>query len=287
MIVAGFDSSDRLAKNLSKILKARYTKIYTSYFPDKETYLRYNTNLKGQHVFLVNSLYYPNDKIIQVSLAASTAKDLGAKKVTLFSPYMPYIRQDKRFKKGEAVSSRIFPKLLVDIDEFITIDPHLHRYKSLRQIFKIKTRVLSTNLLIANYIKKNFKDPLIIGPDYESYQWGKKIASSIKAKSMILKKKRISSHEVNIKGLNFKLLENKRVIILDDIISTGTTMIKTLKLLRKSRPKDINIICIHGLFLENSAKALKSLGVKTIVSTNTIPSRYSKIDILDLFKKKK
>ena len=287
MLVVGFDSSQSLAIKIARILKAKYTKVETRYFPDKETYLRYNTSLKGQTLMLVNSLYFPDQKILQVAFAAKTAKELGAKKVILFSPYMPYIRQDKRFKKGECLSSKIFPKLLVGVDYFITIDPHLHRYKSLSQIFKIKTKVLSSNKLIYNYIKRNFKNPIIIGPDKESYRWAKKIAKKLNVKSIILKKVRVTSHKVIIKKFNVNSIKDKQVILLDDIISTGTTMLKTIKMLKNSNIKNINVICVHGLFLEHSAKKLKKAGAKSIVSTNTIPSKYSKIDISNLIKEVK
>ena len=119
--------------------------------------------------------------LLNILFAAETAKDLGAKKVILAAPYLAFLRQDKRFHPGEAITSKIMAKLLNhSIDKIITIDPHLHRYKSLNEIFSIPTKRLTANGAIADYIRRNFKNPVIIGPDEESYQWARKIAEKIK-----------------------------------------------------------------------------------------------------------
>ena len=211
--------------------------------------------------------------------AAETAKDLGAKKVTLVAPYFPYLRQDKRFKKGEAISQRIIAGLMDEyFDAIYIIDPHLHRENKLEHIFRTTAEKLTANALIADYIKKNIKDPIIIGPDEESYKWAKNVADMLGVESFILKKKRHSSYNVKIR-LNKKIdLKDKNVVIVDDIISTGHTILETVKLLKKLGAKKIYSICVHGIFVNDVLNKLKKAGLE-VIATNTIPNEVAKIDV--------
>ena len=158
------------------------------------------------------------------------------------------------------------------------MDPHLHRKNKLQNLFKIKSKKLTANNLIADYIKKNIKNPVIIGPDEESYKWAKDVANILGVNSFILNKKRYSSYHVKIK-LNKKInLRNKNVVIIDDIISTGNTILETVKILRRLGAKNIYCICVHGIFANDALNKLKKAGIE-VVSTNTIPNKMAKIDV--------
>lgn len=281
MIIIGCSASKDLAKKISKKLKKPYSELFVSKFPDNELYVRFKTNVKNKTVVLVQSLFEPNEKIIEILFAAYTAKDLGAKKLVLVAPYLAYMRQDKRFHPSGCISSEVIAKLFRVFDELITIDPHLHRHHSLRKLFKIKSKKLSANSLIADYIKKHFKNSIILGPDEESYQWAKKVAEKIKSHAIVLKKRRYTSRKVRIKikGMNLK---GKNIVVVDDIISTGHTMMETVKEAKHLGAKKIECVCVHGIFAENAYEKLKKLGVKRIVSTNTIPNKAAKIDVSGL-----
>jgi ribose-phosphate pyrophosphokinase len=242
-------------------------------------------NPKGKHIVLVNSCHPdPNNNMLELVFAAHTAKELGAKKVTIVAPYLCYMRQDKRFHSGECKSNTIMSKLLSVADHILTVDPHLHRIKNLREIFRIKATRLSANDAIAKYLKKNMKNEVIVGPDGESYQWARAIADKIHVHATVLRKKRYTSRVVRIKVKADVDFKGKNVVIVDDIISTGHTMIEPIKQIKKMGAKKIYCIGIHGLFVEGALKKLKKLGA-TVLTTNTIVNPVSKIDMAETIAK--
>ncbi|MEK6948156.1 MAG: ribose-phosphate diphosphokinase [Nanoarchaeota archaeon] len=282
MLVVGCSNSRDLAKNISKNLKCDYSDLTVKNFPDGELYLKFETELKNQDVVLVQSLHPSDEALLELIFAVHTAKDLGAKKVRVVIPYLAYIRQDKRFNPGECVSSKIVGSLLNVADEIITVDPHLHRFKSLNEVFKCKAIKLSANDLIQDYISKNFKDPVIIGPDAESYQWAQSIAKKIKASAAILEKERVNSYEVHVKLNSEVNVRDKQLIIIDDIISTGKTILEAIKVVKKLKPKSITVISIHGIFADKSTLDFIREYSTSIITTNTIKNPYSKIDVSKL-----
>ncbi len=215
--------------------------------------------------------------------AAETAKDLGAKKVILVAPYLAYMRQDKRFHPGEAVSSRIMAKLLNNsVDKIISIDPHLHRYRSMKEVFTVPAKNLTANSLIADFVKKRYRDAVILGPDWESYQWAEAIAKHIGVESTVLEKTRYSSRHVSVKMKKLIEIKGKTVVIVDDIISTGHTIAEAAKKAKAAGAKKIVAIGVHGLFVENAISKLKKAGVSEVVTTNCIEHKTNKIDVTEL-----
>jgi len=280
MIVIGCSKSKSLAKKVAEKLNSEYYNLEVKKFPDGELYIKFNCDIKNKEVILVQTLHEPNESLLEIILAGYTAKDLGAKSVTLVAPYLAYMRQDKRFNPGEAISSKIVGKLFKVFDKLITIDPHLHRHKNLNEVFSIKTEKLTANSLIEDYISKNYKNPVIIGPDEESYQWAQHIAKNIKASAAILKKERFSSKKVKVKVTSDINIKDKDIVIIDDIISTGQTILKTVNLIKKQNPKSITIIAVHGIFAD--LKVYKKLKKYKLISTNTIENKHSVIDVSKL-----
>ncbi len=222
--------------------------------------------------------------LYDIVFAAETAKDLGAKKVILVAPYLAYMRQDKRFNPGEAVSSRIMAKLLNNsLDKIITVDPHLHRYRSMKEVFIISAKNLTANLLIADYVKNKISNAVIIGPDWESYQWAEAIAKRIGVESTVLEKTRYSSRHVTSKMTKPVDLQGKNVVIVDDIISTGHTIAEAAKKAKAAGAKKIVAIGVHGLLVENAISKLHKAGVSEVVTTNCIEHKTNGIDVTELF----
>ena len=283
MLIVSCSRGGHLAKLIAKGVKADYSELIVSKFPDDELQIRLNADLLGKNIYFVQSFYGTvSDCIIEVILAAKTAKELGAKKIILIAPYFPYMRQDKRFHSGEAVSQKIIAELVGNYFDFIyTLDPHLHRTNRLGDVFKTKSKKLTANTLIAGYIKKNIKNPVVVGPDEESYKWARKVAEILGVESRILKKKRFSSYHVEVR-LNKKIdFRNKNLVIVDDIISTGHKILETAKLLKRLGARKIYCICVHGIFADGALGKLKKAGIE-VVSTNTIPSKVSRIDVSGL-----
>ncbi|MBI4151851.1 ribose-phosphate diphosphokinase [Candidatus Woesearchaeota archaeon] len=284
MIITSCGNSQALAKRVAKKLRASFSPLTISAFPDGDRYLKWNTPVKGKKVVILHSFQpHPNESLWNVIWAAETAKDLGARKVILVAPYLAYMRQDIRFHPGEAVSSRIMAKHLnACTDKIITIDPHLHRYKSLKDIFSIAAVSITANQLIGQYIKRRIKNPVIIGPDWESYQWAEVIAREVGCGHTVLEKTRFSSRHVKSKMTKQIVLKDKDVIIVDDIISTGHTMIEALKKAKAQKARSVIGIGVHGLFVENGLGKMKKAGFDQIITTNCIEHNTNKIDIAPL-----
>jgi ribose-phosphate pyrophosphokinase len=284
MLITTCGNSINLAKKLAKELKAEYSPLTIASFPDGDLYLRFNTALKNKTLVIIQSFQpHPDQSLFDILFAAETAKDLGAKKVILIAPYLAYMRQDKRFHPGEGISSRIMAKLLNhSIDKIITIDPHLHRYKSLRDIFTVPAVKLTANPLIADYLKKHFSKEVIIGPDWESFQWAEDIAKRIKVHATVLKKERFSSRHVEVKMVHPVEIKGKNVVIVDDIISTGHTIAEAAKTAKKMGARKITAVGVHGLLVENALEKLKKAGVSKVITTNCIEHFTNRIDVAPL-----
>ncbi len=287
MIITTCGNSIPIAKALARKLHAPYSPVTISQFPDGDIYLKYNTAVKGKKVVIVHSFQpHSNQSLFNLMFAAETAQDLGAQKVILVAPYLAYMRQDTRFHPGEAISSRIMAKHLnVCFDKIITVDPHLHRYKSLRDIFTIPAVKLTANVLIAEYIQKHFKNEVIIGPDGESFQWAENIAQHIQVQATVLKKTRYSSRHVRVKMIKPISIQGKNVVIVDDIISTGHTIAEAAKQARAMGAKSITAIGVHGLLVEKAMAKLRRAGVNKIITTNCIQHPTNRIDITPLLAK--
>lgn len=280
MIIISCSHGKHLAGKIAAKLKKPYSELEVTHFPDSELKLRFRSNIKKKHAVLVQSFYgNVNDCVIETLFAAETASNLGAKKITLVAPYFPYLRQDRRFNPGECISLQTIAKNIdEDFDEIYIIDPHLHREKTLKHIFKIKSHKLSANPLIVDYIKKNVKNPVIIGPDWESYKWAQRVAEKIGCDFAIMEKERYSARKVSSK-LNKKIdIKNKNLIFIDDMISTGHTLLEAIKAMKKLGAKKVTCFAVHGILAENALEKLNKAGAK-VITTNTIPNKAAKIDI--------
>lgn len=280
MPVVSCSHGKHLGGKIARLLHKRSSSLIADKFPDGELRVRVDCNVKNKEVIFIQSFYRDvSDCIVEIILAAQTATELGARRLVLVAPYFPYMRQDKRFHKGEAISQKIIAEL-VDryFDGVYVMDPHLHREAKLKHLFKIKSKKLTANSLIAGYIKKNIRNPVIIGPDEESYKWASNVAEMLGAESRILVKKRYSSYHVKV-TLNKKInLKGKNTVIVDDIVSTGHTILETAKVLRRLGAKTVYCICVHGIFVDDALNKLGKAGIN-VISTNTIPSEVAKIDV--------
>ncbi|MBI2565026.1 ribose-phosphate diphosphokinase [Candidatus Woesearchaeota archaeon] len=282
-LIVGCSNSKELAKSIARHIKKDYTKLLARDFPDGELYLKYQSNIAKKEIILVQSMHpQPNKAMMEAIFAVKTAKELGAVKVTLVAPYLAYMRQDKRFHRGECKSNSIMAELLSCADQLITIDPHLHRVHKLSEIFKIPAKTLTANHILAQFIGKKYKNVLVIGPDEESYQWAAGIAKEACAEVLVLHKKRYSSRKVKVFLREPEKVKGKNVVLIDDIISSGHTMIEAVKECKKAKASSIHCICVHGIYSENALPKILKAGAKEVISTNTIQNKASKIDVSKL-----
>lgn len=252
-------------------------------FPDGETYVRIVSDVKDKKVFLVCTLHLPDSKLLPLYFLAKTAKEFGAKSICLIAPYLAYMRQDKAFNTGESVTSTYFANFISGfVDTLITIDPHLHRRSSLSEIYSIPTTVSHAASHISAWIKHTIEKPILIGPDGESEQWVAEVAKNANAPYIILNKIRHGDRDVEVSIPNVDEYKEHIPILVDDIISTGRTMIETIKHLKNAGMKPPICIGVHAVFAKNAYHEIKKSGAKEIITCNTIPHESNKIDISDL-----
>jgi ribose-phosphate pyrophosphokinase len=250
------------------------------YFPDGETHLKFETDLRGRRVIFVCTLDRPDAKYLPLIFAAATARELGAARVGLVAPYLCYMRQDRRFTDGEAVSAPIFAgEISRHFDWLITVDPHLHRLHTLSAIYKIPAQALHATALIAEWIKREVKSPVVIGPDRESAQWAAQVADDAGAPFAILEKTRRGDRDVSVRLPEPARFAGHTPVLVDDIISTGRTMAVTVSHLGEVGLDAPVCIGVHAVFAEGALEGLKQAGAGRIVTTNTISHTTNAIDI--------
>jgi ribose-phosphate pyrophosphokinase len=282
-IIFSYNDDLELARNIAAKLNSILGDVVFRRFPDNETYVRINTDVQNKKIILVCSLNQPDTKLLSIIFFAATAKQLGAKSVGLIAPYLAYMRQDIQFQAGEAINSRLFASLLSQhIDWLITIDPHLHRHKTLAEIYTIPVFVLHAAVLIAQWIKNNIKNAVLIGPDEESKQWVTKVAELAAVPSIVLKKIRHGDREVEISVPNVDKYQRHTPVLVDDIISTGKTMIETAHHLHHAGMQPVVCIGIHAVFVGHSYSDLLHEHVAKIITCNTIKHITNKIDVSEL-----
>ncbi len=282
-VVIGGSSSYVLAIKLARELNTPLLETDIKRFPDGEKYVRIDGDLEGVEAIVVQSMYLtPDEYLMEYFLMVEALKDSGAKKVIGMIPYFAYARQDKRFNPGEAVSLRTVSRLIetVGTDQLFTVDMHLHRVDDMSKIFNIPAKNLTAIPDIARYIGANLslENPLIIGPDEEAEQWAKIAAAQLETDYDVLEKKRISSTQVEITTRELEL-KNRDIVIIDDIISTGGTIAKTVEALKKKDANRIVAACTHPILVDNALKKIYMAGAYNVIGTTTIPSPISVIEI--------
>jgi ribose-phosphate pyrophosphokinase len=252
-------------------------------FPDGECYLRFESEVANRDVAFVANLARPDDHIPALLFAASTAKELGARNVGLVSPYLPYMRQDRRFQSGEAVTSRAFAHLIsTHFDWVVTVDPHLHRYASLSELYTIPAVSLSAAPLIAEWISAHVEQPLLLGPDAESAQWVSAVAEHIGAPWAVSQKTRHGDRNVDVELPDIALWQGRNAVLLDDIIASGNTMLKALAQMRDAGYNDPVCVGIHAIFCDDSYPTLIGAGAQRILTTDSVPHESNAIRLAAL-----
>lgn len=268
---------------ISSALHYEIGQITIHQFPDNESLLTFHTDIKNKDVIFLAYLDRPDPKIIQLLFAVETAKSLGAKKITLIAPYLPYMRQDKIFHQGEGISSIYFATVISRyVDRLITIDPHLHRWSSLADIYTIPTYVLHAADAIAGWIVKTLVNPVLLGPDKESGQWVKDIAQKIGSPYVVVNKERFGDQQVKNTIPEIAAFKNYYFVLIDDIISSAATMIETVEHLKQQDIQNIACVAIHAIFADDAYSKLSLTGVDPIITCNTIKHITNKIDVTDV-----
>ncbi len=254
----------------------------TRNFPDGESYLRFLDDVEDRDVDLICTLAHPNDNFLPVIFAADAAREFKARSVNLVTPYLAYMRQDKRFNAGEAITSRTFARLVSSsFDSLLTIDPHLHRYHALSEIYTIPATSLASAPVLAKWISHNIAKPLLIGPDEESEQWVRQIGALSGAPFTVLRKTRYGDRNVEIHMGDLSQWQGRTPVLVDDIASSGRTMVEAAKQLAQQGLAKPVCVVVHGLFADDAYERLSAIAEK-VVSTDCVPHISNNISVAEL-----
>jgi ribose-phosphate pyrophosphokinase len=276
-VVAGPGSFD-LANNIAKRLGARLTVASLRIFSDGESNIKLSK--VGKNCVIVQSTHPPTDThLIQLLMIAKKCTDDGAQHVCAVIPYLGYARQDRAFLEGEVVSIDLVAKLFetVGVEHIITVDIH----SQLAMSYFASIQNVSSVPLLANYASKmKLRNPIAVSPDAGGTSRAKEFARLLDIDVIVLKKSRHRvTGEVTIDEKLHMDLSKRDAIVIDDIISSGGSIIKAAEVLHKKGVGRIYAMCAHALLIRDAAQKIKSAGVQDIISTNSVPGEYSKVEL--------
>jgi len=280
--VLGFPEYDAPGRRLAAELGVGFESVAVHRFPDGESLVRLPARLP-ESVVLCRSLDRPNTKLIELFLAAATARELGARTVTLVAPYLCYMRQDTSFHPGEAVGQRIIGRLLADAFEgLVTVDPHLHRVHRLQDAVPASRSVaLTATGPMAAFLDATIQDPLLVGPDAESEQWVAEIAGAHGYDYVVGRKRRLGDRRVEF-TLPDRDCGSRHVVLVDDVASTGRTLEAAARAVALRGPAEVSALVAHAIFEEGALQRLTEAGVTKVWSTDSVIHPTNAIELAPL-----
>ncbi|MBI2675940.1 MAG: ribose-phosphate diphosphokinase [Candidatus Aenigmarchaeota archaeon] len=283
--IIGCSNAENLCRKAARLANVKLARSETKIFPDGDLYVRVDGNLEGEKVLLVQSGYpNQNSALMELFLALDAVKDMDPKRVSVMLAYMPYSKQDRRFKGGEAVSAGTVLKLIKGLgaDRFYAINLHFAGGRADFHFFNVGVRNLNAAPLVADYVGSKYGDFTAVLPG--------KGSNYLLTDNVIPLETRRQEYRASGgryfggSGILGKDIDvgGKTVLVLDDIVSTGGTMAKACDMMRRKGAKRVISACIHGLFVDGAVKKLENAGADEIISTDTIESGFSKVSVAPL-----
>lgn len=282
-LLLALPGAEPLAEALAPCLHCAANAVEVHRFPDGETVVRLRTAVSGRRVVLVAHLDHPDEKSLALLFAADAARELGATEVGLVAPYLPYMRQDDRFRPGEAITSRTYARILSGTFDFLlTVDPHLHRWPSLDAIYTIRSQVVPAAPAIAEWVRREVPQAILVGPDSESEQWVADVAGRVGAPHIVMTKERRGDREVQTHLPAGVQIDGRTPVLLDDIVSTGNTIASACHVLRGAGWGQPVCVAVHALVDPAGIDMLHRAGISRIVSCDTVPHPTNAIPVAGL-----
>ena len=278
-VIAGKSSED-IARKLSRKIKANFVKSQIRVFADGESKITLSGKISKTKSIVVQSIYPPVDtNLIQTLSLISKAKEISSEVIAVI-PYMGYARQDREFLPGEIVTMKVLGKLFKGAGASKIIAVDIHSMVGFKH-FSIKTKNVSAISELVQYFKKlSLKNPLVVSPDQGGKERAKEFAKELGSEYIALEKKRDrKTGKVQIKTKNLDEVVNRDLILVDDMISTGGSIVKATQFLKKQKCKKVYVACTHALLMNDAEKRIRKAGVTKIISSNTIPGKTSIVDI--------
>ncbi len=278
-LLLGFPEYREPAVRLAKAAGISYAEVDIHTFPDGESRLLLPEKLPSRVAFC-RTLDQPNSKLLELILAAASAREQGVEHCTLVAPYLCYMRQDKAFSPGEVVSQTIIGKLLANyFTGVLTVDAHLHRISRLSEAIPARVAMnLKATQPMACFLAARFDNPLLVGPDQESEQWVAAIAAYDKLDYVVADKQRFGDRDVVVK-LPPAAYTGRDIVLLDDVASTGRTLEVAATELEPHAPASISVLVTHALFVGDAQQRLATAGVENIWSCDSIPHQSNTVHL--------
>jgi ribose-phosphate pyrophosphokinase len=266
-------SSAGAARRLAARLGIALHDVAMHRFPDEE--LRVTVGPAAATTLLYASLDKPNDKLLALLFASEALRRGGARRLVLVAPYLCYMRQDMAFHQGEAISQKVVGRLLAGaVDRVVTVDAHLHRTKNIGEVFPgIEADDLSAMPAVAQTLQASGFDPatIVVGPDEESRPWVSDLAGRLGTPHAVARKTRRSDQSAEITFADPSLFAGRPVLLIDDIVSSGGTLIACAQALHAGGARTIDAIVTHALFAPELVGKLFEAGIRSVNSTDSVP----------------
>ena len=272
------------AERLARRLGAPLHEIAIHWFPDAEMLVTVGD--ASPTTIIYAALDHPNDKLLAILFAADALRRAGATRLVLVAPYLCYMRQDAAFHKSEAISQKIVGRLLAAaVDRIITVDAHLHRTARIQDVFQgIEADNLSAMSAIADALRAwGFdRNTVIVGPDAESTPWVTDLAERLGVAHAIAQKTRRGDRSVEINFADETLFAGRPVVLADDIVSSGGTLLACAKALLAAGATTVDAVVTHALFAPELINEFAQAGIRSVRSTNSVPHPTNAIFLDDI-----
>ena len=284
--VIGGKASEDLAKKLAKQLKASFVSSELRIFPDGESKITISAKPKKGKIVVVNSTYPPVDSnLMQMLSLISKARQFSSDIVCVI-PYLGYARQDREFLPGEVVTLSVIAKLLKASGASKVIIVDIHSKMGLKHFVIPIKNVSATQELVNHFKKLKLKDPLVVSPDLGGAIRAKEFAKLYGTNFIALKKQRDrKTGKVEIMTSDLDEVKGRDLVLVDDMISTGGSIVKATEFLKKQKCGRVYVACTHALLIDNAEKKIRKAGISGIISTNTIPGNTSAVDVSGIIAK--
>ncbi len=280
LMIIGGSSSQKLAANIAREMDDVLCPLESRKFPDGERYIRIKGDVH-EGVVVVQSTGYPQDEnLMELFLILKTIQKMGIENIRTVIPYFGYGRQEKSFNTGEAISAEVVSQLIQESGASEVYSINLHE-ESICNLFKVPAYNLSAMPAIANFVEDNFDDPVILAPDKGALGFAKEISKNLNCESDYLEKIRLSPDHVETKPKNLDV-HGRDVVIIDDIISTGGTIINACGILKEHGVNKIMVSCVHPVLVEDALLKIFAAGADEVVGTDTLKSEISTISVASL-----
>ncbi|NMV37747.1 ribose-phosphate pyrophosphokinase [Ralstonia insidiosa] len=280
-VVLALPGNQAAAARLAVPLAAEIGHAELKRFPDGEFHVRLQTPVSDADVVIVCTLDRPDDKVMALLWLAIAAHQGGAARVGLVAPYLAYMRQDAIFQPGEICAAQHFAELLTRyFDWLVAVDPHLHRIPDLSDIYGVPAAAVQAAPAVAAWVQAHVTKPLLVGPDEESRQWVEHVANLCNAPWTVLSKTRHSAWRVEVSAVRSDLPTERTPVLVDDIISTGRTMIAAANQLRGAGLPHPVCVGVHAVFSADAYSELSAVAAD-VVTCDTIAHPTNRIELTE------